>query len=203
MTKRKCWDIIHAESDNDKGERHVSPKEINDRLFPFRKFSLIGEINESLQEHFCGNLEVWSTESDSPVTLLIDSNGGDLFSGRWVADAISFSTVRVNAVVTAVAGSAAFLVLQSCHRRAMYPSAQLMFHYGRISNLNLDICFDPVERVKKALRFIDEQLERLANMSGQSIEIVRLWAHEARKFDAQESLRLKFIDEILEPIPRG
>lgn len=183
-------------------EKAMNLVEINAKLFPFRKFYLMGKVSDEMQEGFCASLEAWNHDGREPVTLLIDSCGGSLFAGNWVADAISFSASPVHATVTGAAESSAFTILQACHRRSAYPLARLMFHYGSISNLNLDAVFDPVEFVRKSLKIANTGLDKLVARSGKSSEQIRMWAHESRRFSASEALELNFLDEILTPPAR-
>lgn len=176
----------------------LSPKEVNERLFAYRTFRLVGDITGSVQEHFCQSLVLWNLDSTDPIKLIIDSRGGDLHIACWMIDAIRFSKAPVHAIVTAVAESAAFGILQACHRRIAYPSARLVFHYGTLT-INLDTDRDPREFLEESLQRVEGFLEHFSKLSGKDIGTIRSWARQARRMNSDEALKLNFIDEILTP----
>lgn len=64
------------------------------------------------------------------IVLDIASEGGDVQAGLMLVDAIRFSTNRIIGVVSGMAESMAFVVLQACSTRAAYPWATISFHQG-------------------------------------------------------------------------
>ena len=154
-----------------------------------------------MQRDFASSLEQWNLAGCEPITLTIDSTGGNLFAARFIADAIRFSEAPVHGVVVGAAFSGAFQVLQACHRRLAYPSARFMFHYGRFE-IDLDENARPEEVLREGVAILNEYLNALAVLSGKNLKTIKAWARAARKFGSEEALRCGFLDEILTPPAR-
>ncbi len=68
--------------------------------------------------------------SRGSIVLDINSDGGDVTTGMMLVDAIGCCTNSVVGLVTGMAESIAFVILQACERRVAYRWATLMYHHG-------------------------------------------------------------------------
>jgi ATP-dependent protease ClpP protease subunit len=68
------------------------------------------------------------TAGADAIVVEIDSPGGSVLAARTIALAILDAPAPVTCVVTHLAASAAFLILQTCRLRVMVYDAQLMLH---------------------------------------------------------------------------
>ncbi len=69
-------------------------------------------------------------EERTPITMLIDSNGGSLTDGFTICDAIQLSKTPVHTMNIGKAYSAGFFIFLVGHQRFSYPRASFMFHQG-------------------------------------------------------------------------
>ncbi|MFH0804347.1 MAG: ATP-dependent Clp protease proteolytic subunit [Candidatus Zambryskibacteria bacterium] len=178
-----------------------APEEVIKALLQKRQILLIGKIDNDAQEIISGYIIYLNSLGSDPISLFIDSTGGFTDAEVGLVDVISISHAPVHGVVTRVAFSAAFGLLQACRVRKAYPHAMFMFHAPRIKEmvvdneekLNEDICF--------FRQLHDEQIESYSKRSGQPKESWIEWSRKEKRFTAQEALTLKMIDEIIQPVP--
>lgn len=81
-------------------------------------------------------LDEWIASGDtSPVTLIIDSPGGEVFAGiKFVTSMLSARSqgIRINCYVTGIAASMAFQTLTQCSERHALKTAFLLWHGVRL-----------------------------------------------------------------------
>ena len=80
---------------------------------------------------FCINMTLYVFVNDTkPVTLYINSPGGDVTSGLAVYDTIRLMKSPVTAVVTGIAASMGSIIFLACDsdKRLMLPSSKVMIH---------------------------------------------------------------------------
>ena len=91
--------------------RGLSPIPIEDVFLRDRKIFLVGEVNDES----CNELLYMEAEDDTkPITLFINSPGGDVGSGLAVYDTIRLLKSPVTAVVTGIAASMGSIILLAC-----------------------------------------------------------------------------------------
>ncbi len=103
-----------------------------------RKLFLTGEINEESALNFISQLMYLeeSEDSDKPVTIYINSPGGQILSGLMIYDAIQGSKLSINMVCVGMAASMAAWILAGGQkgRRYILPHSKVMIHEPLISN---------------------------------------------------------------------
>ncbi len=174
--------------------------EMEKALLVKRQVMLVGKVDIEKQEHLCTSIIYLNAVDLAPVTLFIDSNGGSMFAESMLGDIIADSLAPIHAVVTGVAYSAAFAILQACHVRKAYPHTRFLFH---APTFYTDLRIDNEEKVEKSLQQLRkhhaEQVSHIARRSGQSESEWREWSKSERRFEATEALDLGIIDEIIRP----
>lgn len=176
-------------------------QELTERLMPHRCLLLRGEVNTEKKDIIATVLSLLAFESNEPVWLHIDSGGGDVNVARHLGDTIRAVRAPVFGLVTGMAASAAFTLLQMCDRRIAYPNARLLFH-SVSSKVEIDGS-DLRYRIAHARLLHRKNIEELAKRSGQPIPAIRRWSRMERMFSAQEALELGFLDAIEHPQPKG
>lgn len=91
------------------------------------------DVNEEAVERITMSLTLLNTQSNDPITLNIDSSGGDVSVGLVIYDAIRLSEAMVSGVVCGSAHSMASVVLQACDMRKMTRHSTLLIHNIRRS----------------------------------------------------------------------
>lgn len=175
--------------------------QIFEALLAKRQILLQDDVDNDLQEKITRLILYLNTLDKTPITLFIDSYGGKTEISLRICDALQQSLAEVRGVVTAVAASAGFRILQSCHRRLAYPNSHLLFHAPAINDLRVD-SDDFAEAIKKNQELHEEQLKVYAKRSKQSLEQLREWSKKEKRFTAVEALKVGFLDEIIEPPAR-
>ncbi len=102
-------------------------KELIERLAPKRVMPFFGNVNLDLYCHTRDHLLKMVSESSLPITLLIDSTGGDVFIALQIVDLLRLLPVETIGVVIEAKSSAVF-VLQGCTKRLIVPSGRIMIH---------------------------------------------------------------------------
>ena len=112
------------EDDDDEDEVTEEPKQtepaaptratdmVQERLLKARSIIISGEINQRLAAGIIGQLLALSAESDEPITLYLNSQGGHVEAGDTIHDMIRFIAAPVNMIGTGWVGSAAMVLGQ-------------------------------------------------------------------------------------------
>ncbi len=176
----------------------IQSPEIVEALLAKRHILLQGPVEGLLQARITRLILYLNALDDRPITLLIDSGGGETETSLLICDAIEQSHAVVSGLVVADVFSAAFRILQSCHRRLAYPRARLQFHAPATNGKRVDE--DNWNKyIIRIHELHEEQLHVYAKRSKQSIRSLRKWAKEQKFFTAAEALKLGFLDELVQP----
>lgn len=194
--RSKPTTLQYKELTMDTGSR--SPQ-IIEAFLAKRQILFQGDVDSEMQARITRLILYLNTIDDKqPITLLIDSCGGQTKLSLSICDAIEQSRAVVTGLVVADAFSAAFRILQSCHRRLAYPRARLQFHAPAIDGIRIDD--DRWDQYITDLRGLnEEQLHVYAKRSKQSMRQLRKWSKEEEFFSAAKALKLGFIDELVRP----
>lgn len=168
-------------------------------LFGDRKIVVAGKIDGEAQELVSSAILTLNVTSREPIKLYIDSTGGELEPELYLSDIIKASSAPVHGIVTGLAHSASFGLLQACQVRKALPHSKLMFHAPGGNNLRID-AEDFADRVKKMTEIHEEQIREYAKRSGRPEADWREWSKRERQFRAPEALEHGIIDEIVSQI---
>ncbi len=114
------------------GTREVS---LTTRHLMNRTVFLNGSIDSDMANDFLSEL-LYLEESDEPVTIYIDSPGGEVNAGLMIYDAIQGCNLTINIVCTGMAASMAAIIFAGGQkgRRYILPHSMVMIHEPLISN---------------------------------------------------------------------
>lgn len=102
-----------------------------------RFINLCGEITEETANEFTDKILYLNMESEDPITVQINSPGGEINSGLLMYDAIVGSKAPVRTICRGRAYSMAALLFACGDERLMLPNSELMLHQpllgGRVS----------------------------------------------------------------------
>ena len=123
ISDRLLGDIVDA-------VKEILRKEQSDRL---RDIYLIGDIDKDSARHVIERLRELANDSDKPITLYINSAGGNVTDGLALHDAIAHlvaSGVTITIVVQGMAYSMGSVVVQAASpgRRWTFPHSWIMIH---------------------------------------------------------------------------
>jgi ATP-dependent Clp protease protease subunit len=178
----------------------VLRKETSDRL---RDIYLIGDIEKDTARGVIERLRELANDSNKPITLYINSAGGNVTDGLAIHDAVRevvSRNIEVTIVVQGMAYSMGSVVLQaaSTGRRLSYPHSWIMIHEPAkwAGWQSTSAAAQHLDRLKQMQAQI---YEILANRSGKSLQkIIRDTKRTDFYLDAKKALEYGLIDGIVE-----
>jgi ATP-dependent Clp protease protease subunit len=165
---------MYHEDEPEKQEAEVKPAALTDtlreRLFKARTLVISGEVNQVLAAQVISQLLAMDAESDKPITVYINSQGGHVESGDTIHDMIRFVRAPVRIVGTGWVASAGALIYVAVprERRFCLPNTRFLLHQpaGGVGGQAADIEIEAREIL--AMR---ERLNRVfARETGQPLE---------------------------------
>lgn len=156
-------------------EKKTPPKPeemISERFLKTRTILLTGEVDKDLSEKVIRHLLLLESISSEPITILIDSPGGDVYAGFSIFDMIRFIKAPVRIVGMGLIASAAALILLAAPKERRYglPNSSYLIHQP-LSGIqgvatDIEIHARELEKTKERLNQI------IAEATGQSLERV-------------------------------
>lgn len=101
----------------------------HDVYFPKRAIVATGEVNLAMYNLILKNLMILDRGGQT-ITILLNSEGGDITSCRGIYSAIRECKDYVRIIVYGEANSAASIILQAADERIMMPDSEMMIHLG-------------------------------------------------------------------------
>ena len=167
---------IEVESVN--GTREVS---LTTRHLMNRNVFLQGTIDSDMANQFLSQLLYLEQESEEPVTIYINSPGGEVNAGLVIYDAIQGSNLEINMICTGMAASMAAILLAGGQKgnRYILEHSKVMIHEPLLANgvggsaTSIKNISESILETRKIVNGI------LAEHTGKSIEEI----NEATSFD--------------------
>lgn len=132
----------------------------------------------------------------TPIWLHIHSYGGSLFTAFSISDQLKMIKSPVYSVIEGICASAATLLAMSCEKRFILPSSYMLIH--QLSGL----MWGTHEQFKDELNLQNKLMDRLVEFyvshSEVTAEQIRGMLTRDYWLDAQECVRLKLVDGILQ-----
>lgn len=159
-----------------------------------------------MAERAIKNLHILDSQSDKPITIIMNNIGGWQGHGNAIFDAIRNCRSHVTIQATGHVQSMGSVIFQAADQRVMMPTAEFMMHYGELSQSGHPRSVEKwVERNKKYERWMEDLY--LSRMQQVDPKMTRKKLQEMLNFDtilnAQETVNLGLADKILEPPTSG
>lgn len=87
-------------------------------------------VNYAMAMKFVKNLHILEKLSQDPITIIMNTTGGDVWQGMAIYDAIRAAKSHVTIKVVGNACSMGSIILQAADDRVLMPHAHVMFHLG-------------------------------------------------------------------------
>jgi len=182
-------------------EKKAAPKPdemLQERFLKTRTILLTGEVDKDLSEKVIKNLLLLESISDEPITVLIDSPGGDVYAGFSIFDMIRFIKAPVRIVGMGLVASAAALILLAVpkERRFGLPNSSYLIHQplSGIQGVATEI-----EIHARELEKTRERLNRIiAEATGQTVERVSRDTDRDYWMNASEAAEYGLIEKIID-----
>lgn len=187
------------EVESARGIREIALKT---RHFMDRKIFLTGEINAEMANAFLSEILFLEQEPTKPVTIYINSPGGEVNAGLMIYDVIQGSGLEINMVCTGMAASMATILLAGGKKghRYILKHSKVMIHEPLItrgvggSATSIKNISESILETRKLVNGI------LAEHTGKTMEAI----DEATSFDnfmnAEEAIAFGLCDAVAEKL---
>lgn len=162
-----------------------------------RCVSISGEINEESAVDFTDKILDLNLESNEPITVLINSNGGEINSGLLMYDAIVGSKAPIRMICRGKAYSMGAVLFACAKERYMLPNSELMLHQPMLCKVSgnassIKSISDSMLETKKK---INKLLSKHTKKTEEEIDEATGFDHY---FSPEESIEFNLCDEIIE-----
>lgn len=97
---------------------------------PSRRIRLMGAIDDEMTERIVSGMEILLWQSKEPITMYLDTGGGDEQAGLAIYNVLARSPAPLTIHVVGAAQSMGAVILQAASHRVMASSASVMIHAG-------------------------------------------------------------------------
>jgi ATP-dependent Clp protease protease subunit len=171
---------------------------LGERLLRARTIVISGEITQALAAGISSQLLALAAESDDPITIYVNSQGGHVEAGDTVHDLVRFVRAPVRMIGTGWVASAAALIFVGAprERRFCLPNTRFLLHQpaggagGSASDIEIE--------AKEIIRMRDRLNRIFARETGQPLERIEEDTHRNFWLDAQSAVRYGLVGRIVE-----
>ena len=178
----------------------VVPNKVFESLSKQRTITLFGEINQDLAEKVTQALLFLDHESNDPIKVIINSQGGHVESGDTIFDMIRFVKSRVYVIGTGWVGSAGALIYAPPPKkyRLSLPSTRFMLHQpmGGVGGSASDAEIEAREIIKMRERLN----QTFADQTGQPIEKIKQDSDRNFWMDPKEAMDYGLVGKVIKTI---
>jgi ATP-dependent Clp protease protease subunit len=171
---------------------------IGERLLRARTIIISGEITQKLASTVSGQLLALAAESESDITIFINSQGGHVEAGDTIHDLVRFIRPRVRMIGTGWVASAGALIYVAAPREQRFclPNTRFLLHQpaggagGTASDIDIE--------AREILRMRDRLNRIFARETGQPLERIEEDTHRNFWLGADAALRYGLVGRIIE-----
>ena len=163
---------------------------------------LFGYINQETAEQFARFLhgaQARTSDWSRPVTILINSYGGDSVASLLIYSMLVDFLSPVITVSFGQACSGAFIVFESGKRRIMVPGAKLKFHraaWRAVKGGTLNI--EELDYMREKIKCINARLHCVVQKrSRQKAEMIKDFFLKEKVFEAKDAIKYNLADKII------
>ncbi len=171
---------------------------VAERLLRARTIIISGEITQKLAANVSAQLLALAGESDDPITMFINSQGGHVEAGDTVHDLVRFVRAPVRMVGTGWVASAGALIYVAAERarRFCLPNTRFLLHQpaGGMGGSASDIAIE----AKEILRMRDRLNRIFSRATDQPLERIEEDTHRNFWLDADAALRYGLVGRVIE-----
>ena len=191
------FSIILKNMSEEKKNTGAANPALDDKLMKTRSVMLTGEITKESADQVVRQLLVLDSESDEPITVYINSPGGDVDAGFAIYDMVRFISAPVTMVGIGLVASAASLVLLAvpAERRVGFANSSYLIHQplSKMKGVAADVLIHAsvIERLRAKLDGI------IAEATGKSAAEVSADTERDHWLFADEALSYGLISRIV------
>ena len=178
------------------------PRQRRSKLDPLSRIMTLGDIetevvNEIIHSIYEINEEDVKKEKADPIKLIINSSGGEIYSGLALIDVINTSLTPIHTICHGAAMSMGLIIFAAGHHRTASPNATFMYHEA-MYGLEGKTAYHKQE-MKEANRIdklCDDYLISRTKLTQKIMDNVKNTQAEWY-FDAKTALKYNVVNEIL------
>ena len=183
-------------------EKNKENKEMEDlasKLLKSRTVVISQQVDAELTAKVLSQLVLLEQDGqEEPVTVFINSPGGDIFSGFAIFDMLNFIACPVTTIVTGFAASMGSILSMAADkgRRFAMPQAKIMIHQpllmgyqGRASECEI--------QAREILKTRDHLVKLYSEQTGKSREEIKKALDRDNWFTAEEALEYGLLDKVV------
>ena len=168
-----------------------------DYLLKDRIVTLEGEITECYANEIIRQLLILGSESQAPITMIIDSPGGSISAGLAIIDVMQMLGDRVCCVCTCFAASMAAVIFAAGSQRLMLPHSRLMLHQARVSG-QINGGSETLTQISKRLTEESEAVSMiLTESTGKTVKEVKKACSFDNYMSPEEAIAFGIADEVI------
>lgn len=168
------------------------------KFFSKRCININGEITDELAVDFTDKILELNLESNEPITVLINSPGGEINSGLLMYDAIVDSIAPVRMICRGKAYSMGAVLLACAGKRYMLPNSELMLHQPMLG-LRVSGNASSIKSISDSMLETKKKINSLlAKHTGKTEEEIDKATDFDHYFSPDEAIAFNLCDEIIE-----
>jgi ATP-dependent Clp protease protease subunit len=181
------------------GGPSVAPYDpISERMLRARTIIISGEITQKLASSVSGQLLALAAESESDITVFINSQGGHVEAGDTIHDLMRFIRPRIRVIGTGWVASAGALIYVAVPREQRFclPNTRFLLHQpsggsgGTASDIDIE--------AREILRMRDRLNRIFSRETGQPLERIEEDTHRNFWLSAEAAMRYGLVGRIIE-----
>lgn len=169
------------------------------KLFEDRIVFLGVQVDDASADDVMAQLLVLeSMDTDSPITMYINSPGGSFTAMTAIYDTMQYVRPHIQTVCLGQAASAAAVLLAAGQpgKRMALPNARILIHQPAMEGVqgqasDIQIIADEIDRMREWME------HTIAQHSGQSVETVRKDVERDKILTAEQAMQYGLIDHVL------
>ena len=183
----------------EKDEESQDMDNLASRLLKSRTVVISQQVDAKLTSKVLSQLVLLEQEGDDqPVTVFINSPGGEIFSGFAIFDMLNFISCPVTTIVTGFAASMGSILSLAADKGCRYamPQAKIMIHQpllmgyqGRATECEI--------QAREILKTRDHLVNLYSEQTGKSPDEIKKALDRDNWFTAEEALEYGLIDKVV------
>lgn len=163
-----------------------------------RMIYLCEDIDEDTAGRFMTAFHVMDDHDDKPISVILNTGGGNVCDGFAIYDTIRFAKSEVLVIGTGAVQSMGVVIMQAADRRLLMPSTSVMIHdlsigLGDVSMTGLRAEVSDMEMKERQV------MEILAAASGKPLRDIAKLCRRTTYMTASEAVAAGLADEVLQP----
>lgn len=179
----------------------ITPFALDDVDFRGRRIEIREKITREVALDVCRQIRTMNDLiGDAPITLLIDSTGGDVGSGMMIIDAMFASEAPVNTAILGTAESMAAVIAAAGRYRQIMPHASVYLHSPTMAiNTPAATAEDLAFAAKRLINAREKIAEILAVLAEKEPADILEMMKEGTRLSAPEAITAGLVDAIATP----